>query len=111
VTYHRDHIFPQSQLEATRLIDEYGMSQQRAEYIENISGKVANLQLLTSEDNLDKVDSEFQDWLTGLTDEYRERHLIPEDESLYTVDNFPSFVERREELIKEHITQTFGEFS
>lgn len=110
ITYQRDHIFPKSRLEATKLIDEYGLDRDSAEKIEEIRGKVANLQLLLPEENAEKSDMDFGEWITGLTEEYRERHLIPDDESLYRVENFGEFVSRREELIRNHLTETFSQF-
>lgn len=111
VTYQRDHIFPKSRLAAATLVDENGLSRERAEQYEEIRGKVANLQLLMPEENAEKNDMEFGEWITELTEEYRERHLIPQDESLYQIENFPQFVERREELIRNHLTETFGHFA
>ncbi len=52
--YNREHVFPEKRLEADVLIEDYGMNPERAEVIENIREKVANLQLLTSGTTLEK---------------------------------------------------------
>lgn len=44
------------------------------------------------------------------TDDYYERHLIPADEELYRVENFPEFVKRREQLVREDVLEKFGSF-
>ena len=106
--YQKDHIFPKSLLDADNLIEEYGFSPAEARKYEEASDKIANLQLITT--NQEKSDEDFKSWLKTRNDEYYDRHLIPEDEHLYEIENFLSFVEKREELIKEHIEETFSQF-
>jgi uncharacterized protein with ParB-like and HNH nuclease domain len=110
VTYERDHIFPKSLLEVDSLVDDYGLSMEHAQRCANLRDKVANLQLLTPPENADKSDMDFDEWITTRTDEYYERHLIPTDERLYRIENFPAFVERREQLIREDVLEKFGSF-
>jgi uncharacterized protein with ParB-like and HNH nuclease domain len=110
VTYQRDHVFPKSMLEVDTLVDDYGLSMEQAQRCKNLRDKVANLQLLTPQENADKSDIEFEEWITTRTDDYYHRHLIPTDERLYRVENFPEFVERREQLIREDVSDKFGSF-
>jgi len=41
-------------------------------------------------------------------DQYYDRHHIPTDERLYEPENFPEFIERREEMLRDHIINTFN---
>lgn len=95
-SYEADHIFPQSQVE-----DEYP----------DLMHRVGNLQFLRDDENLSKHSSDFANWLTSQTEEYKERHYIPESEdgSLYEFENFPEFVEEREQLIREHLLEVCDE--
>jgi uncharacterized protein with ParB-like and HNH nuclease domain len=110
VTYQRDHIFPKSMLEVDTLVDDYGLSMEQAQRCKNLRDKVANLQLLTPKENAEKSDMDFEEWITTRTDDYYDRHLIPADERLYRIENFPEFVERREQLVREDVSEKFGSF-
>ena len=110
VTYERDHIFPRSLLEEETLVDDHGLSLARAKQCDEHADKIANLQLLTPGENVEKSDMEFDEWIRTRTDDYYERHLIPENEDLYQLENFPEFVETREQIIREHILDLFEEF-
>lgn len=111
VEYEQDHIFPQKRLDADTLVDEYEMERLRAEQYEEATDRVANLQLLTDEENAQKQELPFQEWIATRTGDYRERHCIPDDETLYEMDNFLDFLEKREELIRERVTETFEDFT
>ena len=110
VTYQRDHIFPKSMLEVDTLVDDYGLSMEQAQRCKNLRDKVANLQLLIPKENAEKSDMDFEEWIMTRTDDYYERHLIPADERLYRVENFPELVERREQLVREDVSEKFGSF-
>jgi len=110
VTYQRDHIFPKSMLEVETLVDDHGLSMEHAQRCQSLRDKMANLQLLTPKENAEKSDMEFEEWITTRTNEYYERHLIPTDDRLYRIENFPEFVERREQLIREDVLAKFGSF-
>ena len=106
--YQKDHIFPKSMLDADRLIEEHGFSPSEARKYEEARDRIANLQLITT--NQEKSDEEFRSWLETRNDEYYDRHHIPKDEELYEIENFLEFVEERERLIKKHMQETFGQF-
>jgi hypothetical protein len=91
-SYEADHIFPQSQVE-----DKY----------EELMHRVGNLQFLRDDENLAKHSDDFVNWVTSQTEEYKERHFIPDsdDGSLYELENFPEFVDKREELIHNHLLE------
>ena len=105
-SYEVDHIFPRSLLEKDKLIEDYGFDPSKAERYESLRDHVANLQLI--EENQAKGDQPFDEWISTRSDRYYERHHIPQEERLYELENFPEFVQRREELLREHITETFN---
>jgi len=110
VTYQRDHIFPKSMLDIETLVEEYDLSVENAQRCENRRDAIANLQLLTPTENAEKSDVDFEEWIMTRTDEYYERHLIPTDERLHRIENFPEFVDRREQLIREDVSEKFSSF-
>jgi len=83
VEYQQDHIFPQDRLDAASLVEEHGIDRVQAEQFEDACDRVANLQLLTDEENARKQELPFEKWISTRTDDYRARHCIPRDESLY----------------------------
>ena len=75
-------------------------------YIEK-ADSLANLQLLTKEENTQKSGSDFDAWFNKVCPTendkvaYRKLHFIPDME--YTYANFLDFIAERENLIKERI--------
>jgi len=59
-------------------------------------------------ENQSKGDQAFDEWITTRSDQYYDRHHIPTDKRLYELDNFPEFVKRREEKLRDHIISTFN---
>jgi hypothetical protein len=111
VEYQQDHIFPQNRLDAEHLMEEHGFDRIRAEQYEDASDRVANLQLLTDEENAKKQELPFDEWISTRTKEYHKRHCIPDDESLYQIENFPQFLDARDQLIREQVVETFQNFT
>ena len=105
-SYEVDHIFPRSLLEKDKLIQDYGFDPSKAERYESLRDHVANLQLI--EENQSKGDQPFDQWISTRSDRYYQRHHIPQEERLYELENFPEFVQTREESLCEHITETFS---
>ncbi len=103
--YEVDHIFPRSLLEKDTLIQNYGFDPAKAERYEALRDHVANLQLI--EENQLKGDKPFDEWISTRSSKYYERHYIPQEERLYELENFPKFIQKREELLKDHITKKF----
>lgn len=108
--YQRDHIFPTSILSKDKLVEEYDLTPVQADRFEDNRDSIANLQLVTGDENAKKNDDEFEEWLQTRTEDYYERHLIPEESRLHKVENFGEFLEEREELIREHVRETFSQF-
>jgi hypothetical protein len=105
-SYDIDHIFPRSLLEKDNLIENYGFDPSKAERYASLRDHVANLQLI--EENQSKGAQAFDEWISTRSDQYYDRHHIPTDERLYELENFPEFIERREEMLRDHIINTFN---
>lgn len=97
-SYHIDHIIPQASAHKRVLM---GQNLQDAQ-IQRIIGavdKLANLQLLSNNENLEKSDISFDTWITTRDRHYRERHLIGERVDHWRAVQLPEFVAEREKLI------------
>jgi hypothetical protein len=97
MTFHQDHIFPQSlfkwkALSAVNRTSWYGMED-----------RLGNLALLWSRENQEKSDQPFDQWLATRDTTFKNRHLIPDDPSLWKFDRFEDFLVAREELIKKRL--------
>jgi uncharacterized protein with ParB-like and HNH nuclease domain len=106
-TYHMDHIFPQSAFDRKSLSKSGLDADAVKEYIE-MSNSIANLQLLTEQENLEKSGKKFDQWITSRATDYKTKHLIPDDAGLYNMQNFPKFIEEREALITKRLKGIFG---
>ncbi len=62
-----------------------------------------NLTLLQDIENREKSSKAFQEWINTREPAFRRRHLIPEDRSLWQLENFPRFIEERNKLIQERL--------
>lgn len=109
IEYDIDHIFNRDRLDKTNLRIEEGLDPELARQCDEFADRPGNLQLLGQDEHFDKGEKTVAEWLAERTSDYKERHLIPENDELYHIENFPEFVERREEMIKTHIVDTFRE--
>jgi len=97
-----DHIFPQSVLrrvtvrnpETGRMVMKYRDAERN---------QLANCMLLSREENGagGKGDTVPEDWFAGKDSDYLNKHLIPADPDLWTLDNFENFITERKKLIRE----------
>lgn len=69
---------------------------------------VANLEMISRDDNRTKSDKKLKDWIKKQPDrqEYLERHLIPSDEALWRPTNFRQFLKARAQLIVNKINDS-----
>jgi uncharacterized protein with ParB-like and HNH nuclease domain len=102
VTFHQDHIFPQSMF-SKKQMTEAGLDADAQERYEELMNRVGNLQLLLSTENQEKSDKDFDKWLPTRDPSFRQRHLIPHDNNLLKFGKFEEFVEARENLIRERL--------
>jgi hypothetical protein len=99
MAFQQDHIFPRSKFTPKRLADS-GLSADKQVRYAGLVDRLGNLQLLLPHENQAKSDQEFQEWLKSRDQDYRRRHLIPDDPALYDFSKFEEFVQAREELIR-----------
>lgn len=91
-SHHQDHIF------ATNLFKKTGASE--TDNLLQMKNRIGNLCLITASENMGKQDMEPSNWLESRDPSFLNRHLIPEDRSIWSLDHFPAFLEAREELIR-----------
>jgi len=96
-----DHIFPQSKLKEVKVINpETGRKVMK--YKQRERDQIANLMLLSAEENRDeKRDKSPDEWLKDKDDKYFEIHLLPKNKELWKIENFEMFIEERKKLILE----------
>ena len=102
VQYHQDHIFPASKLDEQHLRDQ-GFPEESISKFTEERDKLANLQLLTENENETKQDKSFEQWVTNQNDEFYQRHFIPENPEYHKLENFDQFVAERRKRIKQHL--------
>lgn len=102
VQYHQDHIFPISKLDEEYLRNQGFPENKISEFTEE-QDKLANLQLLTENENETKQDKSFEEWVTNQNEGFYQRHFIPEDPEYHKLENFDQFVAERRKRIKRHL--------
>lgn len=95
--FHEDHIFPQSQFNASGL-RRRRYDERMIEFYLTHYNTLCNLQLLTDSENLSKNAASFEEWIKTRDTAFKTRHLIPEMRS-YELDIFKEFYEKRKILI------------
>ncbi|MFC0160014.1 DUF262 domain-containing protein [Mameliella alba] len=100
--YHVDHIIPRSRAER-RVLMGMGLPEHRIKEITAAVDRLGNLQLLPSQENLEKNDLPFEAWITSRNVAYREQHLIDDTPDLWTVTALPEFVRHRDRLIRQKL--------
>jgi len=106
--FHIDHIFPRSMFTPQTLSKNNIPEEDWALWLEH-KDDLGNLQLLQGKVNMNKSDKDFEEWLLeqetepiGL-EEYKKKHMIPEMNLSFS--NFPAFLERRTNIIKEKLKE------
>ncbi len=108
ITHHQDHIFPQSMFGLKGLKDA-GFGRGRINCYRELKDRLGNLQLLLAHENQEKQDRPFDKWITTRDRRFKDRHLIPDDPALWTLDRFDDFIKAREKLIATRLKQLFGD--
>ncbi|CAN5146608.1 DUF262 domain-containing protein [soil metagenome] len=104
--FHQDHIFPQSLFSPVKLA-EFGLSPDQQMRYRTLFNRVGNQQLLSANENLEKLNKPFDEWLQTRHPSARERHLIPDKPAFYGFSHFEEFVTAREDLIRQRLTNLF----
>jgi uncharacterized protein with ParB-like and HNH nuclease domain len=100
-TYHEDHIFPKSEFTARSLNAKGYGADVIASYQKHFN-TIANLQLLTNKENMEKNAAAFDGWLNTRDAQFKARHSIPLLPD-YGLDHFVEFINARQKNIKEKL--------
>jgi len=95
--FHEDHIFPKSEFTTAKLKLRGYDSDKIAEYQKHFN-TIANLQLLTDSENLEKSAEDFETWFASRDANFKDRNIIPTI-STYNFDNFLEFITEREKMV------------
>jgi hypothetical protein len=97
-----DHIFPQSVLRKVKIENPKTGRNDLMKYSEADRNQLANCMLLSCEENGagGKGASPPDKWFMDKDKAYLEKHLIPDDPSLWQVDRFEDFIVARRKLIR-----------
>jgi hypothetical protein len=102
MAFQQDHIFPQALFTPKRIAIS-GLSEEKQARFRELVNCIGNLQLLLPHENQAKSDEDFKTWLTTRDQDYRRRHLIPDDINLHSFEKFEEFVLAREKLIRQRL--------
>lgn len=106
--YHIDHIFPQSRLDRRQLMKQ-NIPMSKIEQLLSCANRIGNLQLLVGTENLEKSNATFEDWIRTRDRSFLAKHLIPEDEHLWSIMMLPQFVAERERRIMQKLESLQGD--
>jgi uncharacterized protein with ParB-like and HNH nuclease domain len=97
-----DHIFPRSLLEKVKILNPE-TNRKIMKYTESQRNQLANCMLLTRKENgaSEKWDKTPEEWFKDKNSDYLGLHLIPQDPSLWKLENYDRFIEERKKLILE----------
>ena len=107
MTFHQDHIFPQS-LFKPRSLEAAGLDTSQVCQYRSKMNRIGNLQLLLAHEDTAKLDTPFEEWITTRDGGFKERHLIPDDPDLWKLERFEAFIKAREELIAVRLKKLFA---
>lgn len=99
--FHEDHIFPKAEFKKNKLIAR-GYSEEKVNFYLDNYNTIANLQLLTDSENLEKNKKDFEEWLKQRDSNFKIRHSIPPIND-YSFDNFEEFINQRKKLISKKL--------
>jgi len=95
--YHEDHIYPKSLFTKSKL-NKRGYNENKVNAYMCRFNTIANLQLLTDTENLEKNSTNFSKWLPEKDQNFKSRHSIPTNVS-YEFDEFEQFFKERKNII------------
>ncbi len=103
----QDHIFPKSIMNKKNL-EKYGLSDIEINNFIALKDNIANLELLSPDENLEKHNKTLEEWLSSRDESFRKKHLIPDDPKLWKVEKFHAFIKAREKLIEDRLKSMFS---
>jgi len=101
-----DHIFPQSLLRKVKTVNPRTGRNDLMKYKEAERNQLANCMLLTQQENGagGKSDTPPEVWFADKDNAYLDMHMIPRDQSLWTIDRFEDFVADRKRIVLERFS-------
>ncbi|MBI3684385.1 MAG: HNH endonuclease, partial [Acidobacteria bacterium] len=101
-----DHIFPQSALKRVKVENPKTGRKDVMKYRDAERNQLANCMLLSREENGagGKGDTSPEDWFRDKSEDYLQRHLIPDDPPLWRLERFEDFIAARKKLIRERFS-------
>lgn len=105
--WHIDHIIPQADAQKNVLRGR-NLPEHRIQEIIAASNSLGNLQLLRSDENIEKSALPFRSWITGRRVDFFEQHMIPERLDLCDVTTLPEFVREREKMLRHRLLELLG---
>ena len=106
--WHIDHIVPQASAQKNVLRGR-NIPEHRVQAILDATNRLGNLQLLRSDENIDKGAIPFRSWITGRRRDFFDVHMIPDRLDLCDVIWLPEFVAAREKLIRARVLEMLGQ--
>jgi hypothetical protein len=106
MAYQKDHIFPQAAF-SDESLSEAGLKEAQIARFQQLQHNLGNLNLILASENQGKSDETFEKWLKTRDKSFRQKHLIPDDTALYSIDQFEEFLEAREKLIRTRLESIF----
>ena len=106
-SWHVDHIIPQAEAHRS-VLRSRNIAEHRIAEIVDASNRLGNLQLLRSDENIEKSDKPFGSWISGRHRDFLEQNMIPERRDYYDVMWLPEFVREREQLIRKRLISLLG---
>ncbi|VVB62817.1 Uncharacterised protein [uncultured archaeon] len=106
--FQQDHIFPRVSFTPQKMV-EMGISSDRQKTFLKRMNCIGNLELLRTKDEHPTKGGELPGkWISSRDPDFKVRHLIPTDESLYSFDRFDDFLKEREKLIRKRLESLFS---
>ncbi|MCZ0963876.1 DUF262 domain-containing protein [Paracoccus benzoatiresistens] len=106
-TWHVDHIIPQ--VDANKnILRGRNLPEHQIQDILSSANRLGNLQLLRSDENIEKGALPFRSWITGRRRDFHDQHMIPNRLDLCDAISLPEFVREREKLMRARILELLG---
>ena len=105
--WHVDHIIPQADAQKNTLRGR-NIPEHRVQEILGAVNRLGNLQLLRSDENIEKSALPFRSWITGRRSDFYDQNMIPERLDHCDVLWLPEFVREREQLIRKRFLSLLG---
>ena len=108
-----DHIFPQSALRTVKMTNPDTGLTNLMRYKEGTRNQLANCMLLSQQENGSggKTNILPTEWFKDKPVEYLEKHIIPQDKTLWELNRYEDFIAARKQLILEKFTHLLASTS